>query len=81
MIFTSDIDLHSKIVTMFKYNLIFEENACPYMFDNIGKLIIPKYVIKFEKWLSYDFWFFMNKECALYRVRDIVDKSPIFFIT
>ena len=25
-------------------------------------------------------FFFLNKECALDRVRDIVDKSPIVFI-
>ena len=55
MISTSNIDLHSKIVTVFKYHPPFEEKACLYMFDNIGKLITPKYVIKFEKWLSYDF--------------------------
>ena len=65
---------------MFKYHPIFEEKDCLYMFDNIGKLITPKYVIKFEKWLSYDFWFFLNKCCTLDRVRDIVDKSPMTFI-
>ena len=43
---------------MFKYHPLFEEKACLYMFDNIGKLITPKYVIKFEKWLSYDFYIF-----------------------
>ena len=67
---------------MFKYHPFFEENACPYMFDNIGKVITPKHVIEFEKWISYDFYmFFLNKECAVDRVRDIVDKSPIVFIT
>ena len=58
LISTSDVDLYSKRVTIFKYQRIFEEKECPYMFDNIGKLITPKYVIKFEKWLSYDFCIF-----------------------
>ena len=66
---------------MFKYHPLFEEKACLYMFDNIGKLITPKYLIKFEKWISYDFRFFLNKAYTLDRVRDIVDKYPIFFIT
>ena len=51
------------------------------MFDNIGKLITPKYVIKYEKLLSYYSDFFLNKECELDRVCDIADKSPIVFIT
>ena len=45
------------------------------MFDNIGKVINPKYVIEFKILILYDFYmFFLNKERAVDRVRDIVDK-------
>ena len=47
--FTSEINLRSERVTVFNYHPLCEEKACPHMFDNIGKLITPTYVIKFEK--------------------------------